>query len=85
MESIWFYKYFLRWYEDYDNTEHSECGITAGKNTMEAIQRLESLYGPDFYDLEISYLGDAEQGLYGENLDEFLKWREEHERKKVED
>ena len=78
MKSIWFYKYFLRWFEEFDNSEHSECGITAGENIMDAIQRLESLYGSDFYDLEISYCGDAEQGLYGDNLQEFLDWREKH-------
>lgn len=83
MKSIWFYKYFLRWYEDYDNTEHSECGITAGENMVEALQRLESLYGKDFYDLEITYLADSEQGIYGDAIDEFLEWKERHKGKEA--
>ena len=82
MESIWFYKYFLRWFDECETVEYDECGITAGKNIMEAINHLANLYGSNFYDLEISYIGDAEEGLYGENLNEFLQWKDDHEQKK---
>ena len=79
MESMWFYKYALRYYDECDNEEKYEIGITVGESTADALERLTQMYGKDFYDLELTYLGECEDCIYKEDtLLEFMEWRMEH-------
>ena len=76
-KSVFMYKYALTYWEDYDQTTHHEVGITVGETMMEALERLSSLYGPDFDDLSIEmFHAECEQGLYTqEAFDELAEWR----------
>ena len=85
-KSMFMYKYALTYWEEYDETTHREVGITMGETTMDAVERLASLYGPDFDNLSLEmFAEECEQGLYTkEAFDELQEWRLAHEEREVE-
>ena len=80
-KSMFMYKYALTYWEEYDGTTHHEVGITMGETTLDAVERLASLYGSDFDDLSLEmFSAECEQGLYTkEAFDELAEWRLAHE------
>lgn len=81
-KSMFMYKYALTYWEEYDETTHHEVGITVGETTLDAVERLASLYGLDFDDLSLEiFHAKCGQGLYTkEAFDELAEWRLVHEK-----
>lgn len=84
-KSMFMYKYALTYWEEYDETTHHEVGITMGETTLDAVERLASLYGPDFDNLSLEmFAAECEQGLYtAEAFDELAEWRLAHEEREA--
>ena len=42
---MWFYWYKVYWFDDFDNKQKTEEGITVGKTVVDAMEKIASYYG----------------------------------------
>lgn len=77
---MWFYKYSMTYYDEFDNVERKEEGIIVGATYSAAVENLTKYYGEDaIIELSITQVNMSESILTEEeikdnfSIDIFLK------------
>ena len=59
MQSLWFYNYRIRFYDEVDDVMRDEIGITADLDLVKVVKRICRYYGEgNIESLEINYMNE---------------------------